>query len=107
MSSYAMPVDVERKLYLDGIELFNDHEFFEAHEALEIVWLRAKGDRKTFLHGLIQVAAAFHHYTHRNPADLGLYPRGNTESRRRPPLFAHQDRVYLKECRGGLSAGPS
>ena len=53
---------------VEGIHLFNTRKFFEAHEALEIVWLRAKGDRKTFLHGLIQVAAAFHHYTHRNPA---------------------------------------
>ena len=52
----------------EGIHLFNTWKFFEAHEALETVWLKAKGQRKTFLHGLIQVAAAFHHHMHGNPA---------------------------------------
>jgi predicted metal-dependent hydrolase len=50
----------------EGIRLFNSHKFFEAHEALEEVWLKAEGGRKTFLHGLIQVAAAFHHHTRGN-----------------------------------------
>lgn len=50
----------------EGFQLFNAGKFFEAHEALEIVWLRATGERKTFLHGLIQVAAAFHHHTRHN-----------------------------------------
>ena len=27
---YSMPVETERKLYFDGIQLFNEHEFFEA-----------------------------------------------------------------------------
>jgi uncharacterized protein len=54
----------------EGIHLFNSGNFFEAHEALEAVWLKAEGDRKSLLHGLIQVAAAFHHYTRHNPAGL-------------------------------------
>ena len=33
---------------VEGIHLFNTREFFEAHEALEAVWLKTKGDRKTF-----------------------------------------------------------
>jgi len=52
----------------EGIHLFNTRKFFEAHEALEEVWLKADGDEKTFLHGLIQVAAAFHHHSTGNPA---------------------------------------
>ncbi len=46
----------------DGIHLFNTQKFFEAHEALEAVWLKAEGERKALLHGLIQVAAAFHQH---------------------------------------------
>ncbi len=53
---------------LEGVRLFNSHQYFEAHEALETLWLRAAGEQKTFLHGLIQVAAAFHHRTQNNPA---------------------------------------
>ena len=52
----------------EGIHLFNTRKFFEAHEALEAIWLKAHGDEKILLHGLIQVAAAFHHYTRHNPA---------------------------------------
>jgi len=50
----------------EGIRLFNAQKYFEAHEAMEAVWLTASGDRKTFLHGLIQVAAAFHHQARGN-----------------------------------------
>jgi uncharacterized protein len=50
-----------------GIELFNSRKYFECHEALEAIWLRASGEEKVFLHGLIQIAAAFHHHTRRNP----------------------------------------
>ncbi len=52
----------------EGVYLFNTGKFFEAHEALEAVWLKTKGDDKIFLHGLIQIAAAFHHFQRRNPA---------------------------------------
>ncbi|MBZ5515727.1 MAG: DUF309 domain-containing protein [Acidobacteriia bacterium] len=50
----------------EGIRLFNAQRFFEAHEALEAVWLKAQGEEKCFLHGLIQIAAAFHHFTRGN-----------------------------------------
>ena len=49
-----------------GVEHFNSQRFFEAHEALESLWLEVQGDEKLFLHGLIQVAAAFHHYQRGN-----------------------------------------
>ena len=49
-----------------GIQLFNEHRFFEAHEALEEAWLKERGEAKTLLHGLIQIAAAFHHYSRAN-----------------------------------------
>jgi predicted metal-dependent hydrolase len=49
-----------------GIHLFNNRKFFEAHEALEEVWLKTQGEEKIFLHGLIQIAAAFHHRARRN-----------------------------------------
>lgn len=52
----------------EGVHLFNIEQFFEAHEMLEAIWLKSKGEEKIFLHGLIQVAAAFHHYKHKNQA---------------------------------------
>jgi predicted metal-dependent hydrolase len=46
-----------------GIALFNEGEFFEAHEALEDVWRVAPAEKKKFLQGLVQVAVAFHHHS--------------------------------------------
>ncbi len=54
--------------FLDGIQLFNSRKFFECHEALEALWLKASGDEKVFLQGIIQVAAAFHHFSRGNHA---------------------------------------
>jgi predicted metal-dependent hydrolase len=44
-----------------GVALFNDREFWHAHEAWEEIWLKATGEEKIFLQGLIQLAAAYHH----------------------------------------------
>ena len=49
--------------YLRGIRLFNNAEFFDAHEALEDIWRAAPPENKKFLQGLVQVAVAFHHYS--------------------------------------------
>ena len=45
-----------------GLEHFNARQFFEAHEVWEEVWLIEEEPEKTFLQGIIQIAAAFHHY---------------------------------------------
>jgi len=47
--------------FLAGVRHFNAHEFWEAHEAWETIWLVAESDVEQFLQGLIQVAAAYHH----------------------------------------------
>jgi predicted metal-dependent hydrolase len=50
-----------------GLAHFNAQEFFEAHEIWEEIWLHEREPEKTFLQGLIQLAAAFHHYNCDNP----------------------------------------
>ncbi len=47
--------------FAEGIELFNQGKFFEAHEVWEQVWKTAVGSEKVFYQGLIQVAAALLH----------------------------------------------
>jgi uncharacterized protein len=49
-----------------GVAHFNAREFFEAHEVWEDLWLRAPEPEKKFLQGIIQIAAAFHHYERGN-----------------------------------------
>jgi hypothetical protein len=68
----------ERGQFRRGIALFNAGRFFEAHEVWEELWLDEALPEKTFLQGLIQVAAAFHHHLggntrgHRSLLNAGL-----------------------------------
>src|SRR5579862_2387022 len=59
------PVNDAEKFEL-GVADFNAGRFFEAHEVWEELWLAAAEPEKTFLQGLIQIAAAFHHHGRRN-----------------------------------------
>src|SRR6266852_1643093 len=52
----------------EGLRCFNSGAFFEAHEHWESVWLTAQEPEKTFLQGIIQVAASFHHFQRGNCA---------------------------------------
>jgi predicted metal-dependent hydrolase len=52
--------------YLKGIEHFNAHEFFEAHEVWEDVWARTTGRSQLFYKGLIHAAVALHHFGNGN-----------------------------------------
>jgi predicted metal-dependent hydrolase len=56
----------------EGLRLYQAGEFFTAHEAWESVWLRSPEPQKTFLQGLIQVTAAFHHLQRDNPLGTTL-----------------------------------
>ena len=53
-------------LYLQGIEHFNQCEFFEAHEVWEEVWQDYQGPSRKFYQGLIQVAVCLHHFGNGN-----------------------------------------
>ncbi|MFB9991988.1 DUF309 domain-containing protein [Deinococcus oregonensis] len=48
----------------EGIRLFNAGQWWEAHEAWENEWLRARGDEKACLSALILLAAALHKRWH-------------------------------------------
>jgi uncharacterized protein len=50
----------------EGLRCYRAGQFFEAHEHWEIEWLKAAEPSKSFLQGLIQVTAAFHHWRRGN-----------------------------------------
>jgi hypothetical protein len=60
------PTLQDENAWRQGVEQFNAGHFFQAHETWEEVWLRTPEPEKTFLQGIIQVAAAFHHYSRGN-----------------------------------------
>jgi predicted metal-dependent hydrolase len=61
-----------KKKFEEGLAHFNAKKFFEAHEFWEEIWLVESEPEKTFLQGLIQVTAAFHHRQRGNPEGLEL-----------------------------------
>lgn len=53
--------------YLAGVLLFNQHEYFAAHEVWENLWLDSGiGEDRRFVQGLIQAAVGLYHFGNEN-----------------------------------------
>src|SRR5262249_36609101 len=53
----GLAIAEEHRIYLEGIRLFNDGQFFEAHDTWEEIWHRVQDRRRErFYRGLIQAA---------------------------------------------------
>ncbi len=68
MPAYA-PYDSaeEKRFFYEGVSLFNEGEFFEAHEAWEEIWKNTAGRKAKFYQGLIQAAVVLEHMNRSNP----------------------------------------
>jgi len=63
--------------YLEGIELFNRGEYFDAHEVWEDLWHDTGGPDRRFYQGLIQAAVAVYHAGNGNvPGARRLFESG-------------------------------
>jgi predicted metal-dependent hydrolase len=81
----AMKSSKDNEKFEMGIAHFNAGRFFEAHEAWEEIWLGETEPEKTFLQGIIQIAAAFHHYSRGNHRGMkSLLAAGITKLERFP-----------------------
>ena len=94
----------------EGLRLYKAGDFFTAHEAWESVWLGAPEPEKTFLQGLIQVTAAFHHLRRNNPLGTKRLLQGALRRLDRyPPSFGGISVAPLchdvRECLRVLEAG--
>ena len=56
------------EIFWRGIECFNRRQFFTCHELLAEIWLEESEQEKLYYQGLIQLAAAFHHFLNGNRA---------------------------------------
>jgi len=84
--------------YLEGIRLFHEHRFFEAHEAWEQAWKRAPRKQAGFYQGLIQFAAALLQWERGNARGAGdLYAEARARLARFVPRFLGLDVVGFLE----------
>jgi uncharacterized protein len=93
-----------------GLAHFNAGRFFEAHEAWEEIWLGESEPEKTFLQGIIQVAAAFHHYSRGNHRGMkSLLASGIIKLERFPDahrgIALEQLRAAVRQWAAALSEG--
>jgi predicted metal-dependent hydrolase len=94
----------------EGLRCYELGAFFEAHEHWELVWLAAREPEKTFLQGLIQVAASFHHYYRRRNSAGTLLRSGLRRLDEYPEEFAGiavaQLRQAIREWLDALESVP-
>jgi hypothetical protein len=64
---------------LQAIDQFNRQEWFACHETLEELWVGEQGEIRNFYQGVIQVAAALHHWGNGNFGGAISLLKGGTE----------------------------
>jgi len=92
----------ERKAFARGLRQFNSRAFWHSHESWEAIWLKAPQPDKTFLQGIIQIAAAFYHHQRGNLQGMrSLMRRGLAKVEQFPPGYRG---LRLEELRGAVRA---
>ena len=56
----------KQELFIKGIDLFNNREFYDAHEYWEELWLEYHLSDKKFVQALIQLTVAYYHLSTSN-----------------------------------------
>lgn len=52
--------------FWQGIEQFNQREFYACHDTLEALWMEASEPEKTFYQGILQIAVGLYHLSNEN-----------------------------------------
>ena len=75
--------------YEEGLRLFREGHWFEAHEVLEHVWRATPpGPDRLFYQGLIQLAVSLEHWKRGNPRGaLGQWQKGAAKMEGLPPEY--------------------
>jgi predicted metal-dependent hydrolase len=57
---------MESKTFWQGIEQFNQRQFYACHDTLEALWMEASEPDRTFYQGILQIAVACYHLGNHN-----------------------------------------
>lgn len=52
--------------FWQGVEQFNQHQFYACHDTLEALWMEATEPDKQFYQGILQIAVALYHLESQN-----------------------------------------
>ena len=89
----------------EGIKLFNDGNYFEAHDYFEEIWAAEKSEKKLFYQGLVQISVGNYHFNSENyNGSLSQYSKGLKKLEKYPENYESINLVkfsaeinYLKE----------
>jgi uncharacterized protein len=91
--SEIMPIE-----FWQGVEQFNQQQFYACHDTLEALWMEAVDPEKTFYQGVLQIAVAFYHLGNQNQRGaIILLGEGMNRLRRYQPSFGEIDVTQLLE----------
>ena len=73
-------------LLLEGVELFNQREFFECHEVIEQAWMEEQASIRIMYQGILQIGVACYHIQNKNwRGAMKVLDRGVAKIRRFTP----------------------
>jgi predicted metal-dependent hydrolase len=79
--------------FLRFVELFNQQEYFEAHEILEDLWVMTPGEEREFYKGLIMLAVGLlHARSKRKRGAVGVLTGALEHLRKYPATYGGLDR---------------
>jgi predicted metal-dependent hydrolase len=61
MTSETFPPD-----FWQGVEQFNQQQFYACHDTLEAIWMESAQPQKSFYQGILQIAVALYHFSNCN-----------------------------------------
>ena len=64
--SNALPDEPLPDAFWEGVQQFNQREFYACHDTLEALWIEATEPDKKFYQGILQVAVALYHLGNQN-----------------------------------------
>jgi predicted metal-dependent hydrolase len=91
----------EQALLERGVAEWNGRLFYECHDTLEELWSGLRGEARSFVQGLIQLAVGFYHLGNGNRAGaLSLFGRGLDRLGAYPDDYAGLDAGALRRSVG-------
>jgi len=82
--------------FWQGVEQFNNKQFYACHDILEALWIDSIEPEKTFYQGVLQIAVGLYHLGNRNwRGAMILLGEGSNRLRRYPPIYSGIDAESL------------
>lgn len=89
--------------FWQGVEQFNQGQFYACHDTLEALWIEATEPEKTFYQGILQIAVALYHLGNSNwRGAVILLGEGINRLRRYPAIHSEIDVDHLLIQSAGL-----